>query len=74
MLWKPFLVNLELPYKLFVCLDVFGKLRSFREIKVACASHSKLLATPMNPVESGSMAGLNSDDYFVSFQLLPRIS
>ena len=74
MLWKPFLVNLERPYKLFACLDVFGELRSFREIKVAFSSHSKLLATPMNPVESGSMAGLNSDDYFVSFQLLPRIS
>ena len=58
------------------CLSVWMSLGNYGrlEIKVAFSSYSKLLATPMNPVESGSMAGLNSDDYFVSFQLLPRIN
>ena len=28
---------------------------------MAFSSHSKLLATPMNPVESGSRAALNSE-------------
>ena len=39
---------------------------------VAFSSHSKLLAIPMNPVESDLRASLNSDDYLVSFHLLPQ--